>query len=89
MMLNTLASGRFWGFLRKKHWNACGFVWEFLRSGKHHQPGQSLKRRGKFCSLHSKKIFWLGGCGFFVSDVISGRLLGHLGPIHLALGPNR
>jgi len=29
------------------------------------------------------------GCGFFVSDVISGRLLGHLGPLHLALGPNR
>jgi len=30
----------------------------------------------------------LGG-GFFVSDVISGGLLGHLGPLHLALGPNR
>jgi len=25
---------------------------------------------------------------FFVSDVISGGLLGHLGPLHLALGPN-
>jgi len=34
-----------------------------------------------------KKIFgW--GCGFFLSDVISGRLLGHLGPLRLALGPN-
>jgi len=24
-----------------------------------------------------------------VNDVISGGLLGHLGPLHLALGPNR
>jgi len=31
-----------------------------------------------------KKNFWLGGAVFFVSDVISGGLLGHL-----ALGPNR
>ena len=34
-----------------------------------------------------KKIL-LGGCGFFVSDVISGGLLGHLGPLCLALGAN-
>jgi len=32
-----------------------------------------------------KKIFLVGGCEFFVSDVISGGLLGHLGLIHLAL----
>jgi len=25
----------------------------------------------------------------FLSDVIIGGLLGHLGPLHLALGPNR
>jgi len=31
----------------------------------------------------------LGGCGFFVSDVISGGLLGHLGPLCLTLGANR
>ena len=36
-----------------------------------------------------KKIFLLGGCVFFVSDVISGGLLGHLGPLCLALGANR
>jgi len=34
-----------------------------------------------------KNFVW--GCGFFVSDVISGRLLGHLGPLCLALGANR
>jgi len=33
--------------------------------------------------------FLVGGCGFFVSDVISGGRLGNLGPLHLALGPNR
>jgi len=34
-----------------------------------------------------KKIFgW--GLWIFVSDIISGGLLGHLGPLHLALGPN-
>ena len=35
-----------------------------------------------------KKIFCLGGA-FFVSDVISGGLLGHLGPLCLALSANR
>ena len=37
----------------------------------------------------TQKKFLLGGCGIFVSDVISGRLLGHLGPLCLALGANR
>jgi len=47
------------------------------------------KRRGKACSLHWKKNFLVGGCRFFVSDVISGGVSGHLGPPHLALGSNR
>jgi len=33
-------------------------------------------------------LFFLGGCGFFASDVISGGLLGNLGPLCLALGAN-
>ena len=36
----------------------------------------------------TRTIFLLGVCGFFVSDVISGGLFGHLGPLHLALGAN-
>jgi len=52
-------------------------------------PGQSVKRHGKSSSLHLKKIFLLWGCRFFVSDVISGGLLGYLGPLRLALGANR
>jgi len=36
-----------------------------------------------------KNFFLVGVCGFFVSDVISGGLLGHLGQLCLALDPNR
>jgi len=35
-----------------------------------------------------KKNFLVLGFSFFVSDVISGVVLGPFGPIHLALGPN-
>jgi len=88
LTINSLASAWFQGFLEKKCLNARGFAWEFLRSGMFCRPGKSLKRRDKSSSLHSKKIFVLGGCRFFVSDVISGGLLGHLGPLCLALGAN-
>jgi len=76
------------GDFRKKHLNAHGFAQEFIRSGMLYRPGKSLKRHGKSSRLHLKKNFLLGGCGFFVSDVISGGLLGHLGPLYLALGAN-
>jgi len=74
---------------RKKSLNALGFAREFLRSCSGYGPGRSVKRRGKSSSLHSKKMFLLGGCGFFVSDVISGGPSCHLGPLCLALGANR
>ena len=38
--------------------------------------------------LCTRKKFFARGCGFFVSDVISGGHLGHLGPLCLALGAN-
>ena len=82
---NSLVSGCIRGFLEKKRLNTRGFAREFLRSGMLYRPGKSRERRGKSSSLHSKKIFLLGECGFFVSDVISGGLLGYLGPLHLAL----
>jgi len=37
----------------------------------------------------TQKFFLLGGCGFFVSDVKSGGLLGQLGPLCLGLSTNR
>jgi len=36
-----------------------------------------------------KNFFCLGGAFFFVCDVIRGELLGHIGPLCLALGANR
>jgi len=86
--LNTLAPSCFRGFSEKKRLNACGFVWEYLRSCTGYGPGRSIERCGKSFGLHSKKIFaW--GMRIFVSDVISGGLLGHLGPLCLALGAKR
>jgi len=51
-------------FREKKRLNARGFVWEYLCSCTGYGPGRSVKRRGKSSSLHSKKIFCLGGAGF-------------------------
>jgi len=59
--INSLASGCFRGFSKKKHLNACGFAREYLRSCSGYGPGRSVKRRGKSSSLHSKKDFCLGG----------------------------
>ena len=36
----------------------------------------------------TRKKFFGCGCGIFVSDIISGGLLGHRGPFYLALGSN-
>jgi len=75
------------GIFRKKRLNARGFVREVLLSGMLYRPGKSLKRRGKSSSsLPTKKIFCLGGVGFLF--VTSRGLLGHLGPLCLALGAN-
>ena len=71
-MLTLWGPDGFGDFRKYNRLNARGFVREFLRSGMLYRPGKSLKRRGKSSSLHSKKFFLLGGCGFFVSDVISG-----------------
>jgi len=53
------------------------------------ESSSEAQKTRKSSSLHSKTIFLRGGCGFFMSDVISGGLLGHLGPLYLVLGPNR
>ena len=45
-----------------------------------YRPSKLFKKRSKSSSLHSKKNFCLGDAGFFLSDVISGGLLGHLWP---------
>jgi len=75
------------GIFEKKRLNARGFAREYIRSCLGYGPGRSIKRHGKSSSMHSKK-FLLGGCRFLVSDIISGGLLGKLGPLCLALGAN-
>ena len=50
---------------------------------------KALKDVASLLVCTRKKICCLQGCGFFVSDVISGGLLGHLGPLCLALDTNR
>jgi len=55
---------RGFGDFRKKKTPKRGFAREFLRPGMLYRPDKSLKRRGKPSSLHSKKIFCLGGAGF-------------------------
>jgi len=44
--------------------------------------------RHKSSSLHSKKKFLVGGYRFFVSDIISGGLSRHLGPLYPVLVVN-
>ena len=69
---------------QKNSWIARGFAREYLRSCTGYGPGRSVKRRGKSCSLHSKKFFLVGGCGFFVSDIISEVVFGHFSSHYLA-----
>jgi len=57
--LNTLASGSFWEFSKKKRRKAHGFAWEYLRYCTGYGPGRNVKRHRKYSSLHSKKIFCL------------------------------
>jgi len=48
---------------------------------------KGLKNLASLVVCTRKKSFgW--GCRFFVSVIISGGLLGHLVPLHLALDPN-
>jgi len=51
-------------------------------------PVKGSKDSASLAPCTRKKIFWLG-MQVFVSDIITGGLLGHLGQLHLALGPNR
>jgi len=87
--LNVIWCLATFGDFQKKHRNTRGFAREFLRSRKYYRPGRSVKRHGKSSSLHSKKNFLVGEYWYFVSDVISGGLLGHLDPPYLTLGANR
>jgi len=56
------------------------------------ESGRELFKGSKDLASHlvcTQKKFFAWGYGFFVSNVISGGLFDHFGPLHLALGPNR
>jgi len=84
-------SGLIQAVRKKNSWFARGFAWEYLRSCTGYGPGWSVKRRKDAASLIvcTRKKFFAWGVQFFVSEVISGGLFGHLGPLCLALGANR
>jgi len=87
MSFNTLASGWFWQFLQKKQ----QFRLPYQRpSSSAHCARELFNGSNGSASLVdcTQKTFLPEGCVFFVSDVISGGLFGHLGPLCLALGAN-
>jgi len=51
-------------------------------------PVKGSKDMASLLVCTRKKSFLLGGCRFFVSDIISGGLLCNVGPLCLALGAN-
>jgi len=86
-VINTLASGHFLGFPRKITETHVALRRNFSGPVSTTVPVKVSKDTASQVPCTRKKIFdW--GCGFFVSDVINGGLLGHLGPLHLAVGAN-
>jgi len=83
--MNTLASGRFWGFLKKNTETHVALRRNFSRSVSATDLVKVSKDMARLLVCAQKKNFgW--GCRFLMSDVVSGGLFGHL---HLALGANR
>jgi len=78
---HSAAFGDFWKKTPKRTWLCAGI--SPLLYGL-----QTWSKRQKTRQAPEKN-FVVWGCGFFVSDIISGGLLGHLGPLCLALGINR
>ena len=86
--LNTFRAGWFRRFLQKK----SSFRLPYQRPSSSADCARELFNgsNGSASLVDcTRKKFLLGGCRFFVSDVISGGILGHLGPLYLALGANR
>jgi len=52
-------------------------------------PVKVSKDTASLVACTRQKNFLVGGCRFFVSDVLSGGLLGHLGSLNRALGSNQ
>jgi len=86
LQVNFFTSGKFRGFLNKTNGSHVACMSVTLGSTVEESCSKAQKTRQVL--QFAMKIFFGWGCGFFVSDITSGGLLGHLGPLHLALGPN-
>jgi len=88
LWINTLMSGLIQAVRKKtadSHVSLCGNISTPVRD----TDLVEASKDGASLVVCTWKNFLLGGCGLFVSDVISGGLVGHLDQLHLALGANR
>jgi len=88
LSINTLASGRFRGFSRKNTETQVALSGNFSSLVCATDPVKGSKDAASLLVCTRKNVL-PEGCGFFVSYVISEGLLGHLGPLYLALGTKR
>jgi len=76
--VNTLASARIQGFSEKNNTEThVALQGNFSGPVSSTDPVKVSKDAASLLVCTRKKLFCLGGCGFFVSDVISEGLLGH------------
>jgi len=85
--INTLASGCIWRFSKKNTDMHVALRGNLSRSGSAADLVEASKDAASLLVCTLTKFFWLG-VQIFLSDVISGGLLGHLDPPYLALGAN-
>ena len=81
MVLNTFVSGLNQAVCTKTARSYMALCECLLWHRKQARAVQMLKRLGNLVVCNENKTFWLG-VQFFASDIITGRLLGHLGANH-------
>ena len=85
--LNTWRPAAFGDFRKKNAWTHVALLGNISAPVRATDLVEASKDVASLLVCTRKKIFaW--GCGFFLSDVISGGLLAHLCPLCLALGAN-
>ena len=87
MLFNTLAPGWIQGFSEKNAWTHLALHRNISAPVRVTDLVKASKDMASLL-VYTRKKFFAWGCRFFMSDIISGRLLGHRGPLCLALGAN-
>ena len=86
-VLDFFAAGKFRGFRTK----TTGLHVALREYNSGTESGRELFKGSKDLAslvVCNEQQFFGWGCSFFVSDIVSKGLLGHLDPLYLALGPN-